>query len=872
MSYKTDLPISGLLPQLISLLMDGQSAVVQAPPGAGKTTIVPLSLLGQVWLGGRKIVMLEPRRLAARAAAYRMAELLGEDVGATVGYRTRLDSKVGPSTRIEVVTEGILTRMLQSDPSIETIGCLIFDEFHERSLNADLGLALSLDARSLFREDLRIVVMSATLDGVEVSRLLDGAPVLKSEGRSYPVDVRYRPLGSVDTRWQGPLGPQFISGVVKAVSKALDEESGSILVFLPGSGEIHRVEAGLRSAGLGPDIDIVPLYGEIPRAAQDMAIRPSLSGRRKVVLSTNIAETSITIDGVRVVIDGGFQRVQRFSPSIGMSRLETVRVTRSGADQRTGRAGRTGPGISIRLWSEYEDSVLMEKNRPEIMEADLTALALELALWGVKEPERLRWLDMPPIGSLAHARETLGRVGAIDKNGLVTADGKRLAALPLHPRLAHMVLKADDLGQGTLASVIAALLTERDPLGKTRGERDSDIRHRVEAVIGRSSGGTRGRAGGSSKERPGHSVAFEADRALCERISASAGQIRKILGIRESSCDMDMTGIILAFAYPDRIGRRREGTGAKYLLSNGRGAYLPSIEQLSSAEYIVAASIDAGERESRIFLGAPLDRTDLEEYLKEYITDTMTVTWDTAVSAVLSRRQKRLWGLVLSDAPIADPDKVQVLEAFLSGVRQALRQSGLAVLPWDRASENLRARINLLHVAGVSQGVEFPDLSDEWLVDNINTDGWLGPWCAGMTRLEHLKRLDMKGVILSLLSWQAREALDRLAPTHFKVPSGSSITIDYTAGERPVLAVRLQEMFGCAATPSIAGGRVPLVLHLLSPAGRPVQVTQDLSGFWASSYQMVKKEMKGRYPKHPWPDDPMEAEPLRGARRRKKDD
>ncbi len=862
MSFKTDLPISGLLPQLISLLMDGQSAVVQAPPGAGKTTIVPLSLLGQGWLGGRKIVMLEPRRLAARAAAYRMAELLGEDVGATVGYRTRLDSKVGPSTRIEVVTEGILTRMLQSDPSIETIGCLIFDEFHERSLNADLGLALSLDARSLFREDLRIVVMSATLDGVEVSRLLDGAQALKSEGRCYPVEVRYRPLGTVDTRWQGSLGPQFISGVVKAVSKVLVEESGSILVFLPGSGEIHRVEAGLRSAGLGPDIDIVPLYGEIPRAAQDMAIRESLSGRRKVVLATNIAETSITIDGVRVVIDGGFQRVQRFSPSIGMSRLETVRVTRSGADQRTGRAGRTGPGISIRLWSEYEDSVLMEKNRPEIMDADLTALALELALWGVKEPERLRWLDLPPIGSLAHARETLERIGALDVQGLVTEHGKRLAALPLHPRLAHMVLKADDLGQGTLASLIAALLTERDPLGKTRGERDSDIRHRIEAVSVKAAGGGR--------SRPGHGAAFEVDRALCERISASAGQIRKILGIRESPFDIDMTGIILAFAYPDRIGRRREGTGDKYLLSNGRGAYLPSIEQLSSAEYIVAASIDAGERESRIFLGAPLERADLEEHLKEYITDTMNVQWDSAVSAVLSRRQKRLWGLVLSDTSIADPDKGQVLEAFLSGVRQALRQSGLAILPWDKSSENLRARINLLHAAGVSEGVEFPDLSDEWLVGNINTGGWLGPWCSGMTRLEHLKRLDMKGVILSLLSWQAREALDRLAPTHFKVPSGSSITIDYTAGEHPILAVRLQEMFGCALTPSIAGGLVPLVLHLLSPAGRTVQVTSDLAGFWASSYQMVKKEMKGRYPKHHWPDDPMEAEPARGAKRRKK--
>lgn len=864
MSFKTDLPISDLIPQLISTLTDGRSVVVQAPPGAGKTTCVPLALLGQNWLAERKIVMLEPRRLAARAAAYRMAELLGEDVGATVGYRTRLDSKVGPSTRIEVVTEGILTRMLQSDPSIETIGCLIFDEFHERSLNADLGLALSLDARSLFREDLRLIVMSATLDGVEVSRLLDGAPALKSEGRSYPVEVRYRPLDALDTARQGLAGPQFISGVVKAVSKALTEESGSILVFLPGSGEIHRVAAGLRSTGPGPEIDIVPLYGELTRAAQDMAIRPPIAGRRKVVLATNIAETSITIDGIRVVMDGGLQRLQRFSPSIGMSRLETVRVTRASADQRTGRAGRTGPGISIRLWSEHEDTVLMEKNRPEIMEADLTGLALELAIWGVKEPERLRWLDLPPAGSLAHARETLERIGAIDEHGLATEHGKRLASLPLHPRLAHMVLKADGLGQGTLASLIAALMTERDPLGRATGERDSDIRHRIEAVTGR--------AGGGVREWAGSRAAFDIDRALCERISASAGQIRKILGIRESPFDIDMTGIILAFAYPDRIGRRREGTGAKYLLSNGRGAYFSSVEQLTSSEHIVVASIDAGERQSRIFLGAPVERADLEAYLSEYITDTSTVIWDQSASAVLSRRQKRLWGLVLSDAPVADPDKAQVIDAFISGVKQAIRQSGLAILPWDKHSENLRARINLLHRSGVSEGVEFPDLSDEWLVENINTDGWLGPWCVGMTRLEHLKRLDMKGVILSLLSWQAREALDRLAPTHFKVPSGSSITIDYTATERPVLAVRLQEMFGCALTPSIAGGRVKLVLHLLSPAGRPLQVTSDLAGFWASSYQMVKKEMKGRYPKHHWPDDPMEAVPARGAKRRKKDD
>lgn len=845
MFFNTNLPIEEVVPELRKTLEKYPSAVLEAPPGAGKTTIVPLALLNENWLTGKRIIMLEPRRLAARAAASRMAELLGEDVGKTVGYRTRLDSNVGPSTRIEVVTEGILTRFLQSDPSLEGVGLVIFDEFHERSIHADTGLALSIESRSLFREDLRILVMSATLDGASISGLLEDAPIIKSMGRAFPVEVRYQPLTAPSRRDEWITGPSFISGVVGAVLSALKEERGSILVFLPGSGEIKRVEAGLRGR-IEDDVDVAPLYGELSRESQDRAIRPSLEGGRKVVLATNIAETSLTIEGIRVVIDGGLQRVQRFSPSIGMGRLETVKVTKASAEQRSGRAGRLEPGICIRLWSEHENKILRERNTPEILETDLTPLALELAVWGVRDAKELKWLDPPPEGGLSHAKEILLHLGAVDDNGRIMEHGRLMAKLPLHPRLSHMAIKGKGLGLGSLACLISSLLAERDIFKMRQGERDSDIRHRLEALIGHA----------------GHFPSFDLDRSLCERIRAASTQLKRQLDIRGGVDDVEKAGLLLAFAYPDRIGKRRPGGDGRYLLSSGRGAFFQKLEPVASSEYVVAASIEAGEKESLIYLAAPIDEAELKEQLKDQIEDTEEVSWDDLVKGISARRRTKFWNLVLSDRPIQNPDKGKLLRAFLDGVRQ----NGLRTLPWDRETENLRARINFLSRKSGETGITFPELTDEWLIENL--DEWLAPWCDGMTRLEHLKKLDLKAVIMGMLKWEKQKALDTLAPTHITVPSGSRIQIDYT-GERPTLAVRLQEMFGLDKTPAIANGKAPLLLHLLSPAHRPVQVTDDLAGFWANSYALVKKELKGRYPKHYWPDDPMEAEATRGVKKKK---
>lgn len=840
MLFNTNLPIEDVVPDIRRALESGGNLVLVAPPGAGKTTIVPLALLNEGWLGGRRMIMLEPRRLAARAAAVRMADLLGETVGGTIGYRTRFDTRVGPSTKIEVVTEGILTRMLQNDPALDGFGCVIFDEFHERSIHADLGLALTLESQSVFRQDLRILVMSATLDGAGIASLLGEAPLIKSTGKMFPVEVRYLPDPAPSNRPEGLTGPAFISRVAKAVFRALKEETGSILVFLPGSGEIRRVEAGLRQGPLPPDADMAPLYGELQKELQDMAIRPSSPGRRKVVLATSIAETSLTIEGVRVVIDSGLKRVPRFSASTGMGRLDTVRVSKDSIEQRRGRAGRLQPGVCIRLWPEGEP--LRERSTPEILETDLAPMCLELAIWGIKDPAELKWIDPPPESAMSHARELLVRLGAIDPKGNATPHGRDMARLPLHPRLAHMVLKGMGLGLGELACYLASLLSERD-IFKGPGQRDPDIRRRLDLLIGH-----------------GWHGPIEPDRALCERIKAAAKQIKKQLDIRTSTHDVQEAGLLLAFAYPDRVGKRRDGGEGRYLLANGRGAYLQGPE-LSAQEFIVAANLDGKDRESAIFLAAPVKRSEIEEYFAEDIKESELIIWDQAQKGVIARRQKRFGDLVLSDIQVRNPEKEQVLKAFLSGIRQ----NGLEVLPWDRASEGLRARINFLNgLTGVT-GFNFPGMSDDKLLEGL--EGWLGPWLDGMTRLEHLKRLDMKAVITAMLSWQEQQALDRLAPTHMTVPSGSRIPVDYT-GARAVLAVRLQEMFGLDSTPAIADGKVKLLVHLLSPAGRPMQVTEDLGGFWTSSYPMVKKEMKGRYPKHHWPDDPLNAEPAKGAKKR----
>jgi ATP-dependent helicase HrpB len=824
-AYPGGLPIEEALPPLLSALQSGLNAVLQAPPGAGKTTLVPLALLDQPWRGDRRIIMLEPRRLAARAAARRMAALLGEAVGETVGYRIRQDSKIGSKTRIEVVTEGILTRMLQDDPELSGVAAVLFDEFHERSLNADLGLALCLESQGSLRDDLRLLVMSATLDGGPVAKLMNDCPIVTSEGRSFPVDVR----------WQDkPMSSRFDDAVSALVSRAMDEEpEGDLLVFLPGQGEIRRVQAQLESRY--PDLLVAPLYGDLSQEAQDAALRPQ-SGRRKVVLSTSIAETSLTIEGIRIVVDGGQMRLPRFDPNGGMTKLVTVPVSKASAEQRRGRAGRLGPGLCYRLWSEAAHRALPGFTAPEIADADLAPLALDLARWGVTDPTSMAWLELPPAASYAQATDLLKRLGALGHEGRITAHGKAMAALPLHPRLAHMVLKAENMGLGSLACDLAALLSERDIL---RGARDADLRLRLEALADpRSNNG---------------------DRGGVQRVRDAAKQLRRSLRIPQSDDSVEEAGLLLAFAYPDRIGQRRSAHGLQYRLSNGRGAFFPVPEALATEEMLVVADLDGDKRDARIFLAAPVSRAEIEDQFADLITTSEAVAWDSREQVVTARRQRKLGELVLKDEALPKPSREAIAGAMLNGVHDM----GLACLPWSDAARKFQSRITFLRRI---EGGVWPDLSDAALTETLSD--WLPPWLEGISRKAHLERLDMLGILEAALPWDKKRELDEAAPTHVTVPSGSRIPIDYETGETPVLAVRLQEMFGLADTPTLAHGRVKLVLHLLSPARRPMQVTQDLASFWANTYKQVKADLKGQYPKHYWPDDPMQAEPTARAKPR----
>jgi ATP-dependent helicase HrpB len=825
LAAEATLPIESALPELRAALAQDGAAVLQAPPGAGKTTRVPLALLHEPWLAGRRIVMLEPRRLAARAAAAHMARLIGESVGGTVGYRVRMETRVGPATRIEVVTEGVLTRMLQSDPALDGVGIVIFDEFHERSLHADLGLALTLESRSVLRDDLRVLVMSATLDGGPVAELL-GATIVSSQGRSFPVDVRYLPH-RVEGRIEG--------AVARTVRQAVDASDGDVLVFLPGAGEIGRVEEMLRDNDLPPSVRVMPLYGNLPQPAQDEAIAPSPPGRRKVVLATSIAETSLTIEGVRVVVDSGLMRVPRFSPRTGMTRLETVTVSRASAEQRAGRAGRVAPGVCWRMWPEALHAGLVPHGTPEILDADLAPLALELAAWGVADPAELAWLDPPPAAAFAQARALLAELGALDPAGAVTPHGRRMAALPVHPRLAHMTLRAKELGLGGLACDLAALLSERDVFRRGDGPPDADLRLRLEALRDLAAN---------------RRVRGSADVGALRRVQGEAREWRRRLGVRGEDGDPSAAGLLLALAYPDRIGQRRAGRPGRYRLRNGRGAALQEGDPLAASAFLVAAELDGTGRESRVYLAAPVELEEIERHFADQVETEEAVAWDAEARAVRARRRERLGALVLREAPLPDPNPDRVSAALLEGIAAA----GLDALPWSKGARQLRERMALMHRHDQS----WPDVSDSALLEGLAE--WLGPYVYGLTRWDEVQRLDLSDILLNLLGWERRTALDDLVPSHLEVPSGSRIPIDYGDPDAPVLAARLQELFGMTETPRVAGGRVPLVIHLLSPAHRPVQVTRDLASFWRTGYFDVKKDLKGRYPKHYWPDDPLQAQ------------
>ena len=826
------LPVSAVLPELLAGLSEAGAAVLVAPPGSGKTTRVPLALLGADWLADRRVVVLEPRRLAARAAATFMASLLDEAVGDTVGYRVRGDSRVGPHTRIEVVTEGILTRMLQDDPALEGVGLVAFDEYHERSVHADLGLALCLHSRALLRPDLRLLVMSATLEAEPVAALLGNAPVITASGRAYPVDVAWRAT---------PVDGHIEPVVAATVRHALEADPGDVLVFLPGAAEIARVQRML-GEDAHDEVDVVPLHGSLPLGEQDRAIRPSSPGRRKVVLATSIAETSLTIEGVRVVVDSGLARVPRFSPRTGLVRLETVRVSRASAEQRRGRAGRVAPGICHRLWTEGEHAALLDRTVPGILEADLVPLALELAVWGAEAAD-LSWLDAPPASSLAQARELLRELDALDGDGRVTPHGRALARVPLHPRLAHMILRAGEHGAAGVACDVAALLAERDVARSSGGPPDPDLRSRVDAL---------------RALRAGRRISGDIDVRALQRVRAEADRLRRRHAPGVDRGDSADTGLLIAHAFPDRIALARPDARGRFLLRNGRGAGVDPVWPLAGETLLAAAEVEGRGRDGRIRLAAPLDEADLRRTFADQIVDEDVIEWDDDAGAVRALRRERLGALVLRERPSPDADPEAVADALLAGI--AAR--GSAALPWSKESRRLIERIRFARTLDET----WPDASDTALAASLGE--WLRPHLSGMRRLADLARLDLEAILSTWLGWERRRRLDDLAPTHVTVPTGSRLPIDYSAPEAPVLAVRVQELFGEPEGPRVGDGRVPLTLHLLSPAHRPVQVTRDLAGFWRGSWAEVRKEMRGRYPKHPWPENPLAAPPTRRAKPR----
>ncbi|QOC22486.1 ATP-dependent helicase HrpB [Wenzhouxiangella sp. AB-CW3] len=812
------LPIDDALPDLLAALETHPTVLLTAPPGAGKTTRVPPALLGTDWLDGRRIVMLEPRRLAARSAARFMAGEMGETVGRTVGYRTRLDTKVSKATRIEVVTEGILTRMIQSDPELADYACVIFDEFHERSLRADLGLALVRESQQALRADLRVLVMSATLAVEPLKALLDDPPLIVSEGRSFPVDVHYRPC---------PREKQLPAHVAASIRHALDNDGGSLLVFLPGMGEIRRV-ADLLDGQLPANVTVCPLHGNLKPAEQDAAIAPAPDGVRKVVLATAIAESSLTIEGIRVVIDAGLQRRSRFDANSGMSRLVTESVSRASSAQRAGRAGRLEPGVCYRLWSESQQTALRSHTPAEILDADLAPMVLELAHWGIDNPGELTWLDAPPQAHWQQAVGLLRWLDALDESGRITTHGRAMLELGLHPRLAHMVIRGRERNAGGLTAELAALLSDRDLLGPGAG---ADMGLRLNALRGGNPRVARGRLAQARK---------------------LAAQIAGKRNGRNESLD---AGCLLALAFPDRIACSRGGRG-RYRLSNGRGAFLFEDDPLAGEDWLVAAEVDGQARESRIFLAAAVDPTVLESDLADHITNETSADWDERRGTVIARRERKLGALVLESKELERPDAATIEAGLLA----AVWRKGLDALPWTDTARQWQARVQLLHGQWPER---WPDVDDNALLESI--DDWLRPFLAGLAHWRELEQIDLFNTLNALLDYDQQRELTRLVPTHLEIPTGRRVRLDYTAEGGPVLATKLQSVFGWTESPKLADGRVPVVLHLLSPAQRPLAVTADLASFWTNAYPDVRKDMRGRYPKHPWPEDPLRARPREGV-------
>lgn len=832
------MPIDEVIPEIKQHLEHSGAAVLIAEPGAGKTTRTPLELLQTPWMADMGMILLEPRRMAARSAAVYMAAQLGEPVGETVGYRIRSESKTSSRTRITVVTEGILTRLLQHDPALTGIGLILFDEFHERSIHADLGLALTLQSRELLRDDLRVLVMSATLDAEPVAALLGGAPIVESRGVMYPVETIYAGRPS-----QEPLE----AAVARTVQRALAEREGSVLVFLPGANEIRRAQAALAGGVLPAGVEVAPLYGALPQQEQQRALDEAAAGGRKVVLATSIAETSLTVPGITAVIDCGLRRTALFSPRTGMSRLVTVPAARDSADQRRGRAGRTAPGVCYRLWSEAEDRALSPATPPEILEADLTPLALELAAWGASGPDELAWLDPPPEAPYGQAIQLLGQLGALDQAGRLTAHGRRMAGLGLHPRLAQMLLRAWPLGLARPACLLAGLL---EAPGALKG--GADLRDHL-AVLMTARSGRKPKGGASS---------LIADEGALRRIDLVSKQWERLLADQFSSeaapapeADWERyCGLLVSFAYPDRMGKRR--SDGRYLLRSGRGAAFHRNDPLAAESYLAIADVDDRGIESRIWLAAPFEESWFSKFYHNEMTENRTAEWDEQAGAVRARKTLTLDALVLKEIPDPNPDPGLIQQALI----RVITEQGAQVLPWNPKARQLQSRILFLR----ELDAKWPDVSDEALAEQA--EEWFLPYISDMKKKRDLQSLPMLTILETRLGWELCRELDREAPSHLPVPSGSKVQLQYDSQGNPFAAVRLQEVFGMLDTPRIGYGTVPVVLHLLSPASRPVQVTSDLANFWQHTYFEVKKDLKGRYPKHYWPDDPWTAQATRKVR------